>query len=247
MKASATSLPERSRAAISGRASSASARSASRKARACRPRARAASRGRAVRWAGDCRSPRWRDRRAVPHRSRRPWRCRAARRGLSRLADVARGDRVDARARSPLHRRDHLLDADLGDAEHAPGNLVRHCAPHRGLLPRLRQYASPAARRPAAQALRRRQIPRPARQRAGARASSRDIRAPARSPCRAPRSRRRSASSSAAARLSSSCSMVFAPTMTLMTPARCKSQASATCATETPCALATGSIASMMS
>ncbi len=53
--------------------------------------------------------------------------------------------------------------------------------------------------------------------------------------------------SSAAARLSSSCSMVFAPMMTLMTPLRCSSQASATRATDASCALAIGAIASMMS
>ena len=50
-----------------------------------------------------------------------------------------------------------------------------------------------------------------------------------------------------AARLSSSCSIVLAPMMTLITPGRCNSQASAICATDTPCALAIGAIASTMS
>ena len=60
------------------------ARSAFRTAHACPPPARARSRAHAAHWAADCRSPRSRGRRAAPRRTRRPWRCRAPRPPLAR-------------------------------------------------------------------------------------------------------------------------------------------------------------------
>ena len=118
------------------------ARSAFRTARACRPRARGSSRARAIRWAADCRSPRSRDRRATPRRSRRPGRCRASAAAPAPWRGRARRSRRCATL-AVLHRRNHLLDADLGDAEHAPVNLSRHRAP-----PHRRSFSPPPASGP---------------------------------------------------------------------------------------------------
>ena len=39
---------------------------------------------------------------------------------------IARGDGLDAAHRALLHRRDHFLGGDLGDAEHAPSDGIAH-------------------------------------------------------------------------------------------------------------------------
>ena len=64
-----------------------------------------------------------RGRRAAPHRSRRPWGCRAAGRGRLRALQVARGDGDDLGMGRALDAGDHLLHADIGGRDDAPAQL----------------------------------------------------------------------------------------------------------------------------
>ena len=83
--------------------------------------------------------------------------------------------------------------------------------------------------------------------RPGARTSSPGTRPATGSPRPAPRAHSSLSATCVATRLSASCSGRLAPMITLVTCGWCNSQASATWATDTPCACAIGRMASMQS
>ena len=89
-------------------------------------------------------------------------RCRAVRRPRRALARSREAMAAISRSLAALHRGDHLFGGDIGDAEHAPFHLAQRRLPSNGAAPRLTPSVPARGLRP------------------GAPASSRDIPASAR-------------------------------------------------------------------